>query len=758
MNGSGPRRRIPEAWVRLALAHPRATLVCWALLALLASAGVARLQIETSTDSVLERASAEWAFYQDAQTRFGGDEIVVVVLHGDEPWSPATLAEVVRLSDALEGVPGVRRVDSLARVPLIEAGPDGSLSLDAPLARGAPGTREQAAQLAARLQHDRIAPRSLVSADGADFAVNVVLEKGPEARYQEILGTIARLVEGQRAFVSGVPIFRSEANAHTRTELLLFVPLTVLLSAALLFALFRSLAAVAIPLGAAGIGTWMVLGAMGALGVPLSITTVILPPVLLALGCAYTLHLLAAAVYTAGAEERRRAYLDLALPIALSGLTTAVGFVAIAFVRIQAVRDVGAFGALGVVAVLAAVLSACPAALELWPLRRRPRPWLEWLRLRAPALDLRFVERGRVAILAGGCLLVGVCLVGIRSLRVETDVVMWFQPDHPIRVAYDEIRSRLSGISPMNLVLNAPPGQTVTQPEVLEALGALTAYLEGLPEVGRAISLADPLRQLHGGFLGDPAQPLPEQRELAEQYLLLLDSVEPMGDLVTADRRAANVLLRLDHNGSQHLLRVARRAEAWWQQHGVAGFGLRTTGIMHEFARAEHEIATGQLRGLSFSFAVIAVILTLTYRSLRLAAIALVPNLAPVTMTFGAMGLLGVPLDAGTVLVGNLAFGIAVDNTVHVLSGFEDGRARGLGIHDALAGSLTRVLSPAVTSTLVISGGFLVLGLSSLTFTQHLGLLTAGLMVLCLFGDIWLLPAILLGRRRRRAREARQAA
>ena len=79
------------------------------------------------------------------------------------------------------------------------------------------------------------------------------------------------------------------------------------------------------------------LGAMGAVGVPITITTAVLPSVLLALGCAYSLHLLSAASSTSG-SERTEALLEVSFPIALSGLTTSLGLLAVSFVRIDAIR------------------------------------------------------------------------------------------------------------------------------------------------------------------------------------------------------------------------------------------------------------------------------------------------------------------------------------------------------------------------------------------------------------------------------------
>ena len=323
------------------------------------------------------------------------------------------------------------------------------------------------------------------------------------------------------------------------------------------------------------------------------------------------------------------------MPIALSGLTTAVGFVAVSLVRINAVRDVGAFGAIGVLVVLAASLTATPAALRLWPIPSRRSALQRWLSGPGASSLMGLVAARWRTVIVSWVVATAVVMAGIARLEVETDAVEWFLKGDPIRVAYEAIRDRFSGISPMNVVIEAPEGESVAAPKAVAALNDLTTYLESLPEVGKALSVADPLRQIHRGFAGDAGEPLPGDLEVIEQYLLILESSEYMQDFLTTDRRLANVPLRANDNGSDALLAVADKANAWWEAHGPAGYSARTTGIMYEFARAEDEITMGQLRGLVFALLVIAVILLMIFRSMKLAVIALVPNALPVAMAFG---------------------------------------------------------------------------------------------------------------------------
>jgi predicted RND superfamily exporter protein len=176
----------------------------------------------------------------------------------------------------------------------------------------------------------------------------------------------------------------------------------------------------------------------------------------------------------------------------------------------------------------------------------------------------------------------------------------------------------------------------------------------------------------------------------------------------------------------------------------VNGFEAQSTGIMFEFARAEEAIANGQIQGLGLDVAIIFAILVLALRSVRLAVLSLIPNVLPIGLMFGFMGFSGIPLDLGTVFVSNLAVGIAVDETIHVVTAFARLRESGIATEEALRRTMERVVPALFLTTTVIALGFLVLAVSEFRFTRNLGLLTAGVMVLCVASNVTLLPALLL--------------
>ena len=733
------RARLPVRLVEVSIRNPRLIVCAWLSIVLLVSPGLFYLEVDTSTDSVLDRSSTEWSFYELSQEMFGGDEIVVVALRTDVPFSTDSLIAHDKFARQFELISGIARVDSLATLPIVEVEQGGELRLDPALAGISDSPLGAARRLRKISRFDRIIPDTLISRDGRTTALSLILEPGMEEQQERILSEIDVIVAGSGALVSGVPVFRVEANKRTRTEILRFAQATALILALYLLWMFRSVQAVIYGLIPGSLGTIVVISILGILGTPISIATMILPSMLIALGCAYSMHVLVACSGHGRSDNIMTSVRNLALPISLSGLTTAVGLISLSLIRIDTVSDVGLYGSVGVLVITAMSLSFLPALIVLRPLNseRIGSSWgFESL--------VSFIEKYRAGILGAWFILACLCAFGLTKIEVETDATTWFRDGHPVREAYLEIREQLSGISPMNIVVTMNDSGSVLEPDVLARIDEFSNFLQAQPEVGKAISVADPLRQIHGGFSGNPEFPLPDSRALAEQYMILLESVELIGDVITADRQSANLILRIDDNGSGDLLALAERAENWWGVHGAVGTSARATGIMYEFARAEDAIAYGQIAGLSFALAAISLILMLILRRVRLAIISLVPNTIPLVMIFGFMGLAEIPIDAGTVLIGGLALGVAVDDTIHLMTLFGTGIDAGLSSRESLLLSFKGVLPAIVASTVMISVGFGVFVFSDFGLTRNLGWLTSSVMIVCLLADVLLLGALVI--------------
>lgn len=676
---------------------------------------------------------------------FGDDQFVTVAVDASPPFSRVALQIVRDMTTRLEAIAGVARVDSLETVPLIRPDGTGGILVNSALAAGVPRSKNELLILIGHLRGDRVAPGALMSASGNSLAVNVHFNEAIESDAGRIVHEIESVAREYGALMSGVPIFRVAVNERMERELIAFVPMVVAAVAIVLFALLGDLRMVAVALGVGAIGCVVTLGVMGLAGVALTLTTMILPCVLLALGCAYSLHPLVAARERQEGLPQVPAMQSVARPVALSGLTTALGFASMATVRLGMIQELALFGALGVLVLTAASLSMAPALVVLIGQPVRGVAVLDRLVRRVPRFVRRTVIVRRTTVFAMWAVILLAAAGGVGALRVSTDVVKWFDRGVDVREDYEHIRSTLSGITPLNAVVRAEGGESMLLPERLAAIDRFRSELEARRGVAKALAVTDPLREINDSFTGEDG--LPESEALAEQYLLLLDGVEQIDTLIGPDRRVVNVVARVNDNESDSIVRIARWAEDWWAANGPPHTSLVASGFMLQVARSASEITNGLMKGLLLALFSVGAVLVAVLRSLRRGALALVPNVVPIAIVFGLMGWLGVSLDAATVVLGSLALGIAVDDTVHLMLGVEAERVRGHGVEDAIEKCVAGVVPAVTASSLAICVGFGILGFSEFRPVRNLGLLTAGLVALCLAADLLLLPA-LLGRNR----------
>jgi predicted RND superfamily exporter protein len=454
------------------------------------------------------------------------------------------------------------------------------------------------------------------------------------------------------------------------------------------------------------------------------------------------MHFLNAAAGLRSREALSEALGPVAGPVVLSGVTTALGFLAMATNEIALIRDLATYGAFGVAVVTIATVTLAPAILSIWPAPDASRAGIP--RFLTASVSPRLVElarsRGRLAVVAW--MIVGfAAIVGLSQLRVSSDVIRWFPEDGELRTSYSKIRDRLSGITPVNILISAAEGDRVSTPQMVSVISAFSRDLSEHPLVGRSLSIAEPLREVHEEMAGPDASTIRLSQALIDQYLLLLEGVEQIDDVLTRDRASANILIRLNENSSDSIMAVANWSEDWWDRHGPPGTSISVTGIMYEFGRAQDAISWGGLVGLGLALTAIAAAISLAFRNVFLSVAALIANVLPVACVLGIVGWLGVPLDAATVCVASLSLGIAVDDTVHVVSEFERDWSSGAG--DVLESSLGRVLPALVLTTVAILIGFGVLAASEIALVRNLGFMMSASVALCLAADVTLLPAIL---------------
>ena len=174
--------------ISISLNHARAVFLAWALVFSIATLGILKLEFETTAGSLLNRSGEAWERYQESLRQFGGDEIIVVAVEGPEALGAPTLALVGRITEELERVPSVRRVDSVYTVPIVRGSTDGALNLDPAIVGEPPASEAALERVRLVLLEDRVAPGTLLSEDGKVLAINVLLEHDVGKQREVVVG------------------------------------------------------------------------------------------------------------------------------------------------------------------------------------------------------------------------------------------------------------------------------------------------------------------------------------------------------------------------------------------------------------------------------------------------------------------------------------------------------------------------------------------------------------------------------------------
>ena len=342
-------------------------------------------------------------------------------------------------------------------------------------------------------------------------------------------------------------------------------------------------------------------------------------------------------------------------------------------------------------------------------------------------------------------LLLGVGAPQVLTVEVESDLFRFFHEDHPITQSNQVLTERLSGVTALEVVFEAPARDAFKQVEALREIQAFREWVAARPEVDRVTSLVDMIEEMHWGFHAeDPDyRRLPEQSDLIAQYLFIYDGSD-LYELVDRDFRITRVMLNLNVNGASKINAIMADIEAYLEQRALGELSFDIGGFGRLFGDQERLLIEGQIRGLLLAVGLIFLFMVIIWRSLSAALLCMVPNLSPILVIFIVMGLFGIWLDMATAMITGVAVGIAVDDTIHVYYGYSSRRARGRSPVWALARTYQHAGRAVTATTLILSAQFLLLLGSPFLPTNDFGLLTALGLVTALLFDLLVLPALLM--------------
>ncbi len=717
-------------------------LVC--LLSALSLVGASKLGVDNALGIWFVDGDPALEAYDAFQETFGNDEVVVITVHQQGGvLDEAGMARVAKVGELAQGVEGIDRVLSLATIDQIRSGEDW-LEV-AKLYQPPLGT-----DFAASVLDDPLLVGKLVNANGDTALVLAWMESmgDIDAKRDAILADLRGQLEqaGESPHYAGMGVVYAALNQASTVDSQVFIGASYLVIVGLLLFLFRRVGPVVLTMLVVGLAAAWLMGLYGALGHDINMVTMVLPTLMLIIGVSDCIHFLNRAVEQPEGgtrwERARAAVAFMFWPCFMNSLTTAAGFAALATASMPVVRDLGIFAAIGVLGAFLAALIGCSVGL-LWR-RCDPTPTPPVLITKAVDGMAALATQRPAAVLVGALVLILTGALGITRLEVDTYSIDYLKAHHPVRQDSEAIESTFGNYTPLELVVESPGA--LRDPELMGAVARWQDAMEAHPDVDWTRSAADTVRKLNQVLSdGEPESfAVPQDPAALEQALLLYES-DPDGDLsslVSSDEDQLRVTAGIPMVSAKAfgaiLDDLLERAEL------PEGATITPGGYLPLYVRIMEEVVSSQVSSFALAFLVIFVMLALLFRSLRLSALAVPANLVPVVIILGVMGLAGIRLDVATVTVSAIMLGLIVDDTTQFLYRFRYEMGR-LGDHTQAVEAAVRGVGRALLSTtLVLSLGFLVLGLAQIRSVSWFGVLMSLAMVCALLGDLVMLPAMIV--------------
>ncbi len=691
---------------------------------------------------------------------FPSDEALIALFEGDKLFGPDFLGALDRVAKKMEAHASVDRVLTLTTIEHIDATDDGfavSLLVDPEdLAARTP------AEWKARVLDDEFAPGTLVSKDGKAVALVVrprVLKESLARRDIAIAldaAIRAEKLDATQTATAGTVAQTVEELRSLWRDSAIFIPLTVVIGLVLMWWVVGRVRPMII--GGLAMGTVVAVSVAGivASGQPYTPITAMIPTLMAAYTTATLLHLYAAIqrgriALLSRPQRIARALSETFVPGLFNVLTTGAGLLSLLWVDIPPVQTFGLSGAIGTLMVFLVVFILVPPILLKWDTPRWPRrrSGLSHARHIAAAVAV-FSLRNARAVLIGTLLLVLAAIPLAMQLKVESNLIKFFAPDHSISRSTDRVEARLSGVTTMEVVLTGEARDSLKNPATLAQIKAFQTWLEQQPEIDRSFSLVEVIEEMNRAFSGEGLvdNALPTSRKLVEQLLLIYDGKD-LYELVNREFQRGRIALNLNVHGANEIGKVIERIEAHLRAQPIQGIHAEMAGWGRLFSDQEDRIVEGQIKSFASAFLQILLLMALLFRSFRGALICLVPNLAPLFFIFVVMGSTGIALDVATVLIAGVILGITVDDTIHLYHGYLHRIQRGVSPVFAIIRSVEASGRAVIAISIVLIAQFSLLGLSDFRPTANFGMLCAvGLFAGQLF-ELLLMPA-LLGLRLRR--------
>ncbi|NPA61296.1 MAG: MMPL family transporter, partial [Epsilonproteobacteria bacterium] len=749
-------------------------------------ANVKNITFDTSNEGFLHKSDPILKDYNSFREQFGRDERIVIAIESDKIFTIPFLEKLKRLHKELEdNLPYLDEVTSLYNVrntrgeknqliveDLLEKFPKDSKDLEKlrEIVKGSEFYRNLFISEDLKLTTIIIETKAFISEDAQDLDELLEGFEETSSKVKRVLLTDeqnSEIVQKTREIVSkynssdfkiyyaGSPSVLDALKRMMKADMQKFTRVTILIIVIFLFLIFRRVSATIYPIIVIVLSLLTTVGLMAIFGVAFKLPTQILPSLLIAVSIGATVHILSIFFdrFNKTGDKKEALIYTMShsgLAIAMTSITTAIGIGSFAGSEVAPISDMGIFASFGVLISLFLTLTLFPALLILTKLKPKPtkqRGKLDFFMKKLAYIPSHYSKQ----IIYISSILVVVALILVSKLHTSHYPLEWFPKDDPNCIGTKYIDAKMRGSLTAEVIIDTEKENGWQDANRLEKLDRLTKELEGYSDgksfIGKIISLntivKETNRALHEN--NQSFYRVPDNQALVSQELLLFensgsDDLEDIVDSQFSKVRVTHKLPWIDSIDSIDILNhIKGRYEESFRDSTITLTGIIPI-LVHTFANS----IKSSIESYYIAFTLIAISMILIMGSFRLGLISMIPNLVPIIFGLALMYTFKMPLDMFTLLIGSIAIGLAVDDTIHFMHNFKRYYKATNSSIEAIEKTFFTTGKAMVITTIVLSLGFFAYMFGRMESVQNFGFITGSVIIFALLADIFLAPAIMV--------------
>lgn len=566
---------------------------------------------------------------------------------------------------------------------------------------------------------------------------------------------------GIQVYLAGVPFVRSIMTLQVASELKMFLLLSLLVTAVILYFFFRSFYAVIFPLVVIGVAVVWTMATIVLCGYEISMLTGLIPPIIVVIGvpnCIYLLNKYHQSYRKTGNKIKALSEVirKIGVVTLITNCTTAIGFAVLISADITLLREFGVVAGINVMATFFISVVLIPAVFSFLP---EPNP--KQLR----HLDFKFLTRfllwldytvanRRKHIYWITAALVLITSYGCWKVYAVSFMVDDIPAEHRVKKDLTFFEESFKGVMPLEIVIDTKEKNPYTNLDVLRKLDQAQEYLGSLPEVSKPFSILNVIKGLRQSYWGNNPDfyGVPTAQDKNRILSLVRKTKGNQGDILksfadtTGKLRISLKVKDLGSKKTEALINEKIKPELnKIFVDGDVQMNYDITGTTLLFIRGINFLIRNLQESLVIAIVLIAFIMGLLFRNLKMILISLLPNLIPLLITGALMGYFGIPLKPSTALIFSIAFGISVDDSIHFLAKYrQELIATNFSVPKAVSLSIKETGASMVYTSIVLFGGFSIFTFSDFLGTKMLGLLTSTTLLCAMITNLLVLPALLI--------------